>query len=182
MSAIALADGGARIGSRFADPRLDQGGLGARVPADVMRHRFGLIGHLVCGVRDVAAAQCDQTEDASRGRGTPVRPEGLSGFQCPLRVGVGVGEPAIDQVDARAQDRQRRLGGDAVHRLAAGGVQDLLGLAELAQIDKGGGQHQQRLYMTSIAGEPGAMARGVAHQPERVADLSLVPAGHRASD
>jgi len=37
-----------------------------------------------------------------------------------------------------------------VQRLAVGGVQDLLRLVDLAQVDKRGGKHQQRLDLARI--------------------------------
>jgi hypothetical protein len=90
-----------------------------------------------------------------------VRPQRLRGGQGSLACGGGVGQPAGGQVDTGAQDRQRRLGRDAVQRLAVGGVQDLLRLVELAQVDKRGGKRQQRLDIARIRRDPGTLARGV---------------------
>jgi hypothetical protein len=50
--------------------------------------------------------------------------------------GVGVGEPATYQVDAGANDGQRRLGDDRVRLLADGG-QHFFGLVEPVQVDQG---------------------------------------------
>ncbi len=85
-------------------------------------------------------------------------------------------------MDAGAQDGQRRLGGDAVQRLVVRGVEDILRFAELAQVDAGGGEREQRLDMAGIGGDPGAVAGRRTEQLEPVADLAVVPAEDRAGD
>ena len=62
------------------------------------------------------------------------------------------------------------------------GAEDILRLAELAQIDQGGGEREQWLDLASIRSDPGAVPRGVAQQLEPVADLAAVPADDRAGE
>ncbi len=64
-----------------------------------------------------------------------MRPEGLGGRQGRLACGGGVGEPAVGQVDARAQDRQRRLGRDAVQRLGVRSLEGVLRFVKLTEVD-----------------------------------------------
>ena len=84
-------------------------------------------------------------------------------------------QPAAGQVDAGTQDGQRRLGWDAVQRLGVRGLEDVLRLVKLAEVDEGGGQHEQRLDMAGIGRDPATAAYGVTEQLEPVADLALVP-------
>ena len=69
-----------------------------------------------------------------------------------------------------------------MQRLVVGGAEDILRLVELAQVDQGGGERQQRLDIAGIRRDPGAVARGVAQQAEPLADLAVVPGDDRAGD
>src|SRR5262249_56254429 len=102
------------------------------------------------GGRGVGGGERDEGGEGGRSGGVSVRPQGLTGDQGSLACGGGVGQPAGGQVDTGTQDGQRGLGGDAAQRLAVGGVQDFLRLVELAQVDKRGGERQQRLDMAGI--------------------------------
>ena len=70
--------------------------------------------------------------------------------------------PAAGQVDAGTQDAQRGLGWDAVQGAGVRGVADGLGFVELADVDEGGGQREQRLDVAGIGGDPAAASGGVA--------------------
>jgi len=131
---------------------------------------------------DVTAAQSDRAQHAVRYRGVPVRPQGLGTGQGGQAGRLGVGQSAGGQVYPCAQDGHRRLGRDAVQRLAVDGAEDLLRLVELAQVHQGGGERQQRLDIARIGRDPRALARGVTQQRERLADLAGVPADDRAGD
>ena len=72
------------------------------------------------------------------------------------------------------------MGWDAVQRRVVGGAEDTVGFLELAEVDKGGGEREQRLGMAGIGRDPGAVAGGIAQQPERLADLAVVPGDDRA--
>ena len=82
-------------------------------------------------------------------------------------------------MDAGAQDEQSRLGWDAVQRRVVGGVQDAVGFVELAEVSKEGSEREQRLGMAGIGRDPGAVAGGITQQPERFADLAVVPGDDR---
>ena len=58
----------------------------------------------------------------------------------------------------------------------------VLSTPELAEVDQGGGERQQRLSVAGIACDLGRAARSLAQGLQRFADLPLVPAAHRASD
>ena len=78
-------------------------------------------------------------------------------------------------MDAGAQDAQCRLGWDAVQRRVVGGTQDAVGFLELAEVDQGGGEREQRLGVAGVGGDPGTVAGGITQQPERLADLARCP-------
>ena len=162
-----VAEGGGRAVACLGDLGLGQGGFGARVEVGELPASGRAAGEVLGRGREVAAAQLDHGQHAVRGRGVPVRAEGLGDGQGRLAVGGGVGQPAGGQVDAGPQDGQRRLGRDAVQRRVVRGAKDILRLGELAQVDQGGGEREQRLDMAGIRGDPGAVARGVAQQLER---------------
>jgi hypothetical protein len=129
-----VADGGGRAGACFGDLGLGQGGFRARIGVSEMWTRSGTAGEVMCCGRDVAAAQRDHAENAVRGRGIPVRPEGLGGGQGRLAFGGCVAQPAVRQVRAGAQDRGHRVCWDAVQRLVVCGPDDARRLIELTQV------------------------------------------------
>ena len=99
-----------------------------------------------------------------------------------VAVGGGVGQPPGGQVDAGAQDGQSRLGRDALQRRLVGGAQDAVGFLQLAQVDQGSGEREQRLRVAGIGGDPAVAAGGIAQQVQGVANLSVVPGDNRAGD
>ena len=86
------------------------------------------------------------------------------------------------QVDAAAQQGQRRGGRDVPQRWAVCGAEDILRVVELAQVDQGGGEREQRLDLAGIRRGPGAVPRRITQQLEPVADLAAVPADDRAGE
>ena len=129
----------------------------------------------------VAAAQRDHAQDAVRGRGVP---------EAPSVSAVARARPAASPASAsrplarwiRPARWTRCLGRDSVQRLGVRGLEDVLRLVELAQVDQGRGEREQRLDLAGIGGDPVAAAGRVAQQREPVADLALVPADDRAGD
>ena len=97
-------------------------------------------------------------------------------------IGGGVSQPARGQVDAGAQQGQRPLGRDVLQRRVVRGAEDVFRLAELAQVDQGGGEREQRLDMAGIRRDPGAVPRRIPEQLKPVADLAAIPADDRAGE
>ena len=69
-----------------------------------------------------------------------------------------------------------------MQRLVVRRLEEILRVVELAQVDKGGGEREQRLDMAGIRRDPGAVACGITQQREPFADLAVVPADDRAGD
>ena len=146
------AEGGGRPVARLVDLGFGQGGFGACVDVGELRAGRGAAGEMLGRRRDVAAAQLDDAQHAVRGRGVPVRTKGLGDGQGRPAIGGGLSQAAGGQVDAGAQDGQRRPGRDVLQRRVISSAEDVLRLAELAQVDQGGGEREQRLDMAGIRG------------------------------
>src|SRR5262249_60714780 len=116
---------------------------------------------------------------AGGGGGVRVGSGGSGGGRGGMAGGGGGGWAAVGEVDGGGQEGQSRLCWDAVQRRMVGGVQDAVGFVELAEVDKGGSEREQRLGVAGIGGDAGAVARGVTQQPERFADLAVVPGVER---
>jgi hypothetical protein len=176
------AEGGGRPVAGLGDLRLGRDGFGAGVEVGELRTGGGTVGEVLARRREVAAAQLGHRQHAVRGRGVPVRAEGRGDIQGRPGVRGGGGQAAVGQVDAGAQHGQRRLGWDVLQCRVICGAEDILGRVELAQVDQGGGEREQRLDLTGIRADPGTVPCRIMQQLERVADLAAVPADDRAGD
>ena len=104
--------------------------------------------------RDVAAAQRDHSQNAVRGRGVPVSSSRLGSGQGRPAGGVGGGQAPVGQVDAGAQDAQSGIGWMPCSAGWSAAAEDTVGFLELAEVEKGGSEREQRLGMAGIGGDP----------------------------
>ena len=74
--------------------------------------------------------------------------------------------PAARWMRARSRDSAACAGMLSQRRIVRG-AEDVLRLAELAQVDQGGGEREQRLDMAGIRRDPGAVPRRIAQQLKR---------------
>ena len=162
-----VAEGGSRAVARLGDLRLGQGGFGARVEVRELRAGGGTAGEVLGRGREVAAAQLDHASTLCAVAAYPCAPRARAMARAARAVGGGVGQPpAARWMRARRMD-SAAWAGMSVQRRVVRGAEDILRLAELAQVDQGGGEREQRLDMAGIRGDPGAVPRRIAQQLER---------------
>ena len=158
---------------------LGQEGLGAGVRVAVMRG-IGAVPDMPARGAEISLAQRDHAEDRVRERAVDAGAECIGDVQRGLGFGARVIGPAHRQVHPGPQDRRDGLGYAGAQRAHAvgRGVDDRLGLAELAKVDEPGGQREQRLEMPGVGRDPARSPRGLAGEMQSLVKTAAFPAHH----